>query len=123
MTTKSKIVIGILSLIIVFGVGLFVWAQQPSQVTVAITGKSGLAFTGVIKADGAEMSMSGVVPTNYVVTACFVDCRFEKQQVRGQLSVCLKMSRLGGTCAVSTSELGRGVSALLSLHDARCNSF
>jgi hypothetical protein len=123
MKTKSKIVIGILSLIVVFGVGLFVWARQPSQVTVAITGQSGLAFTGVIKADGAEMSVSGVVPTNYVVTARSVDCRFEKQQVGGRLGVCLKMSRLGGTCAVSSSELGRGVSALLSLHDARYSSF
>ena len=123
MKTKSKIVIGIFSLIVVFGVGLFVWEQQPSQVTVAITGQSELLFTGVIKADGAEMSVSGVVPTNYVVTARSVDCRLEKQQVRGQLGVCLKMSRLGGTCSVSTSELGRGVTALLNLHDAGCSSF
>ena len=91
MKTKREILIGIILLIAVFGVGLFVWAQQPHQVTVAITGQAGLPFIGFIKADGAEMSVSGVVPTNYVVTARSVDCRFEKQQVQGKLAVCIKM--------------------------------
>jgi hypothetical protein len=124
MKTKSKILIGIISLIVVFGVGLFVWEQQPSQFTVAITGQSGSAFTGVIKADGAEMSVSGVVPTNYVVTARSVDCRFEKQQGGGRLDLYLKrMSLWGGTCSIGTSDLGRGVSALMSLHNAGSSSF
>ena len=123
MKTKTKIVISIISLIVVFGVGLFIWEEQPRQVTVAITGQSGLSFAGVIKADGAEMYVSGVVPTNYVVTARSVDCRFEKQRVGGKLGVCLTMSRLGGTCSVSTSDLGRGVTALLTLHDGGCSSF
>jgi hypothetical protein len=94
MKTNSKIVIGVLSLIAIVGIGLFVWWLQPCQVTVAITGHSGLAFTGVIKADGREMSVSGVVPTNYVIAARSVDCRFEKQQDGGQLGVCLKMGPL-----------------------------
>ena len=123
MKTKSKIVIGIVSLITVFGVGLFIWEEQPCQVIVAITGQSGLPFTGIIKADGAEMPVSGVVPTNFVVTARSVDCRFEKQQAGGKLGVSLKMSYLGGTCSVNTYDLGRGVTALLSRHDSGCSSF
>jgi hypothetical protein len=123
MKTKNKIVLFVLLLIAFFGVALFVWAQQPAQTTVAITGQPGLAFTGVIKTDTAEMSVSGVVPTNYVVSARSVDCRFEKQRGGGQLGICLKMSRLGGTCAVSTSDSGRGVSAFLSRHEGRCSSF
>lgn len=123
MKTKRKILIGIVLLIAVLGVGLVVWAQQPSQVTVTITGQSGLAFTGVIKADGVEMSVSGVVPTNYVVTARSVDCRLQKQQVGGALGVCMKMTRLGGTCSLTTSESGRGVCAFLSLHKANCYTY
>lgn len=112
-----------IALIAIFGVGLFVWAQQPTQFTVAVTGQSGLAFAGVIKADGGAMSVSGVVPTNYVVTARSVNCRFQKQQVGGALGVCLRMKRSGGTCSVKTSESGRGVRAFLSLHNSGCSTF
>jgi hypothetical protein len=123
MKTRRKILIGIISLIAVFGVGLFVWAQQPTQFAIAVTGQSGLAFTGVIKADGAVMSVSGVVPMNYVVTGRSVDCRFQKQQVGGALGVCLRMGRLNGTCSVTTSKSGRGVCAFLSLHKGVCYTF
>ena len=123
MTTTRKILIGIISLIAVFAVGLFIWAQQPTQFTIAVTGQSGLAFTGVIKADGAAMSVSGVVPMNYVVTGRSVDCRFQKQQVGGALGVCVKMRNLNGTCLVTTPETGKGVCAFLSLHEANCHTF
>jgi hypothetical protein len=123
MKTRGKILVGVISVMAVFVAGLIVWAQQPSQVKIAITGHPGLAFTGVIKTDGALMPVSGVVPTNYVVIARSVDCRFRKQQTGGALGVNMKMTRLGGTCTVTTSESGKGVSAFLSLHSARCNTF
>src|SRR5271163_1558511 len=104
MKTGRKILAGIFSLIVVFGVGLFVWGQQPTQFTITVTGQSGLAFTGVIKADGAVMSVSGVVPTNYVVTGRLVDCRFQKQQAGGALGVRVRMRYLNGTCCVTTPE-------------------
>ena len=95
----------------VFGVGLFVWAQLPTQFTIAVTGQPGLAFTGVIKANGSVTSVSGVVPMKYVVTGRAVDCRFEKQQAGGVLGVRVRMQYLNGTCSVTTSDTGKGVSA------------
>jgi hypothetical protein len=123
MKTKSKNLIGIILIVAAFGVGWFAWTQQPSEVTVSITGRSGLAFAGVIKADGAVRSVSGIVPTNYMVSARLVECRLEKQQDRGKLGVAMKMKRLGGACVVSTSESGRGVTARLGLHEGGCSSF
>jgi len=123
MKAGKKILIGILSLIVIFGVGLFVWAQQPTPFTIAVTGQPGLAFTGVIKADGAAMPVSGVVPTNYVVTGRSVDCRFRKQQVGGALGVCVRMRYLNGTCSITAPETGEGVCAFLSLHNADCHTF
>jgi len=123
MKTRRKILVGIISLIAVFGVGVFVWAQQPSQVTIAVTGQSGLAFAGVIKTDSAVMSVSGVVPANYVITGRSVDCRFQKQQIAGALGVYMKMKRLGGACTATTSESGKGVCAFLSLHRSSCYTF
>ena len=123
MKMKGKVIIVVISLMAVFMAGLIVWARQPSQVKIAITGHPGLAFTGVIKTDGALISVSGVVPTNYVVTARSVNCRFQKEQAGGTLGVNMKMIRLGGTCTVTTSESGKGVSAFLSLNSARCNTF
>jgi hypothetical protein len=123
MKTKAKTVIAIFSLIIVLGVGLFIWAEMPRQVTIAVTGQPGMPFAGVIKADGTAISVAGVVPTNYVVTARSIDCRLEKQQTDGKLAVRLTMSCPGGVCSVSTSDMGRGVTALLSLHDVGCSAF
>ena len=123
MKTSRKILIGISSLMAVLGVGLLVWARQPSQFTITVNGQSGLAFAGVIKADGAVLPVSGVVPANYVVTGRSVDCRFQKQRVGGALGVCLRMKHLDGTCAVATSESGRGVCAFLSLHRGGCYTF
>jgi hypothetical protein len=123
MIIRRKILVGIISFMAVFGVGLFVWAQQPSQFTIAVTGQSGLAFTGVIKTDSTVLSVSGLVPANYVVTGRSVDCRFQKQQAGGALGVCLRMKHLDGTCAVATSESGRGVCAFLSLHRGGCYTF
>lgn len=124
MKTKTKVFIGIIALITILGVRVFVWTQQPKQFTIAVTGQSGLAFAGVIKSDGAVMSVSGVVPTNYVVAARSVDCRFQKQQVGGALEVRLRMRSWGrGTCSVTASESGKGVRAFLSLHNASCSTF
>jgi hypothetical protein len=127
-----KMLAGVTALIVVFGiglVGLFVWRQwpvlahQPTQFTVAVTGQPGLPFTGVIKADGNVMSVSGIAPTNYVVIGRSVDCRFQKQQTGGALGVCLRMKYLNGTCTVTTSKSGKGVGAFLSLHNGSCYTF
>ena len=123
MKTKTKTIIGFFSLTIVLGVGLFIWVEQPRRVTVAITGQAGLPFAGIIKADGTAISVADVVPTNVVVMARSIDCRLEKQQADGKLAVRLTMGCLGGVCSVSTSDLGRGVTALLSLHDVGCSAF
>jgi hypothetical protein len=127
MKTRTKILIGITALVAVFGVGMFVWvvwAHQPTQrFTIAVTGQSGLAFAGVIKADGAATSVSGVVPTNYVFTARSVGCRFEKQRVGGALRVCLRMEPSGGVCSVTASESARGVRAFLSVHNGSSSTF
>jgi hypothetical protein len=126
MKTTRKIFIGIISiisLIAVVGIGLFIWGQLPTQFTIAVTGQSGLAFTGVVKVDGAVRSVSGVVPMNYVVTGRSVDCRFQKQQAGGTLGVCVRMKYLNGTCSVTTPETGRGVCAFLSLHQGECHTF
>jgi len=122
MKTTRKILIGIISLIAVFAVGLLIWAQQPTQFTIAVTGQSGLAFTGVVKVDGAAMTVSGVVPMNYVVTGRSVDCRFQRQQSGGTLGVCVRMKYLNGTCSITTPETGKGVCAFLSLHKANCHT-
>jgi len=127
MKTRKKILIRILSLtaVLVVGlfVGLFVWGQLPTQFTIAVTGQPGLAFNGVIKANGAVMSVSGVVPTNYVVTARSVDCRFQKQGVGGEIGVCVRMKYLNGTCMVTAPEAGSGVAAFVSLHSGNCHTF
>lgn len=128
MKRKTLIGIGliaIIALIGVLGLGLFIWGQQPTQFTIAVTGQSGLAFTGTIKTgSGTVMPVSGVVPTNYVVTGRSVGCLFEKQKAKGPLGVCVRMSRFGnGTCTVTTSEMGKGVCANLSLHKANCYTF
>jgi hypothetical protein len=132
LKTIRKILARLTALIVVFGVGLvglFVWrawpvlAHRPTQFTVAVTGQSGLPFTGVIKADGNVMSVSGIAPTNYVIMGRSVDCRFQKRQAGGVLGVCLRMKYLNGTCAVTTSKSGRGVGAFLSLHNGSCYTF
>jgi hypothetical protein len=123
MKTTRKILIGIISFMAVFAVGLFIWAQQPTQFTIAVTGQSGLPFTGVVKVDGAVMSVSGVVPMNYFVIGRSVDCRFQRQQVGGALGLCVRMKYLNGTCSVTTPETGKGVCAFLSLHKADCRTF
>jgi hypothetical protein len=123
MKTSKKILIGIMALIAVFAIGLFVWAQSPTRFTIAVTGQPGLPFTGVIKANGVVMSVSGVVPANYVVTGRSVDCRFQKQQIGGALGVCLRMGYLHGTCSVTARESGKGVYAFLSLHKGVCYTF
>ena len=123
MKTKRKILIGSISLITVIVAALFVWAQLPTQFTIAVTGQPGLAFTGVIKVDGTVMPVSGVVPANYVVTGRSVDSRFQRQQAGGALGVCLRMRYLNGTCRVTTPETGKGVWAFLSRHKAECHTF
>jgi len=123
MKTSRKILAGIISIIAVFAVGLLVWAGQPTQFTIAVTGQPGLAFTGVIKADGAARSVSGVVPANYVFTGRSVDCRFQKLHAGGALGVCLRMSCLNGTCAVTTPATGSVVCAFLSRHTVYCHTF
>jgi hypothetical protein len=123
MITRKKMFIGALSLIVILGIGFFVWIQQPTQFTIAVTGQSGLAFAGYIKVDGDAVPVSGVVPANYVVTGRSVDCRFQKQQAGGALGVCLRMGRLNGTCSVTSPGLGRGVCAILSLHKGGCYTF
>jgi hypothetical protein len=132
MKTMRKILASATALIAIFGVGLaglFVWEQwpvlahRPTQFTIAVTGQSGLPFTGDIKVDGSVMSVSGVTPTNYVVIGRSVDCRLQKQQVGGPLGVCLRMRYLNGTCSVTTPESGTGVGASLSLHNGSCYTF
>jgi hypothetical protein len=115
--------IALVALIGVVGLGLFIWGQQPTQFTIAVTGQSGLAFNGTIKTDtGIVMPVTGVVPATYVVDGRSVGCLFEKQ-AKGPLSVCVKMGYLNGTCAATTSETGKGVCANLSLHKANCYTF
>ncbi len=130
--TMRKMLVGVAALAVVFAVGLaglFVWAQwpvlarQPTRFTIAVSGQSGLPFTGVIKVDASAMSVSGVAPTNYVVIGRAVDCRFQKQQADGVLGVCLRMNYLNGTDSVTSSKSGRGVGASMSLHNGSCYSF
>ena len=111
MKTGRRILISVISVIAVLGVGLFVWTQQPSQVAIAITGQSGLAFTGVIKADGTAMAVSGVVPTSYVVSGRWVDCRFWKQQAEGTLGINMRVKRLDMACSATTPKPAGGVCA------------
>ena len=56
---------GLIAACVIGLVGLFVWRQwpvlahRPTQFTVAVTGQSGLPFTGNIKVDGNVISVSG----------------------------------------------------------------
>ena len=47
MKTKRKILIGSISLITVIVAALFVWAQLPTQFTIAVTGQPGLALINI----------------------------------------------------------------------------
>lgn len=123
MKTTKRILIGIVLLIAVFIVGVFIRGQMPTRFTIAVTGKSGLPFSGVIKADGVVMSVSGVVPTNFVATGRSLDCRFEKQPDAGVLGVCVTMSYLNGASAVTSSESDKGVHVAMTLHSGSCNTF
>lgn len=120
---------GLIAACVIGLVGLFVWRQwpvlahRPTQFTVAVTGQSGLPFTGNIKVDGNVISVSGVAPTNYIVIGRSVDCRLQKEQAAGELGVCVKMKYLDGTCSVTTPKSGKGVGASLSLHSGSCYTF
>ena len=132
MKPMKKMLIGITALAGVFAAGLvalFVYEQwpaltgRPMRFTIAVSGQSGLPFTGVIKAGADVMTVSGVAPTNYIVTGHAVDCRFEKQQSEGALGVCLRSEYLNGTVSVTTSESGKGVGATLGLHNGSSYTF
>jgi hypothetical protein len=111
MRTKRKIFMGVVLFTAVLAVGVFVWVRQPLQATIAITGQSGLTFTGIIKEDGVVTPVSGIVPTNFVVTGRSVDCRFQKQQVEGALGIYTTGKRPQIICSAATSNSHGGVCA------------
>jgi hypothetical protein len=119
---KSKwILIGVAVLIAVFAVGVLVRAQIPSQATIAITGKAGQHFSGIIHADGIASPMSGIVPTNFIVTGGSVECRFQKSQAAGELGVYMGVRSLDMSCSAATSKPGGGVCTFFSF--LKCGSY
>jgi len=121
MTKSKKVLIGVTVLIAVFAVGLLTRAQIPSQALITITGQSGQQFTGTIQSDGTAVAVSGILPTNFVVSGRSVECRFQKPETGGELGVYMKVRSLGMSCSVTTSEPTKGVCTFFSF--LKCGSY
>ena len=121
MKLARKILIGITGLIVVFSLGLIIRAQIPSQAIIAITGQPGQSFSGMIRSDGRTLPVSGIVPTNFAVSGCSVECRFQKPAAGGELGVCLQVRSLGVNCSAVASKQNAGVGTFFSF--LKCGSY
>jgi hypothetical protein len=102
MKMIKQVFIGIAAFIAVCAVGLCIRALIPSQAAIAITGQPGQVFTGIIRSDGRAFQVSGIVPTNFVVTGRSVECRFQKPKAAGEFGVDMRVRSLGLSCSIFT---------------------
>ncbi len=84
---KFASVLMVVLLLIAGGVGAFAFYRVTPKTRIGLEGAEGLAFDGTINADGRVFSVSGRLPTDFIVPARKLECSFVKRNAPGRLAL------------------------------------
>lgn len=76
---------------ILAGTGCQTRPQRPTEFVIAVTSSTPVTFSGNLRVDGKEQSVSGTTPATYKVSGQRVDCHLVQGPENGLLTVQIRL--------------------------------